>query len=145
MTRGRCGSLVLHRSGLSPPASCRHPGAPVVGIVAPHLRNQLSMLLGDRPMPVRPAPVLHRRQRAGVTLLGRYLPHHVLTLPRPSPNVAEAEEGERCPIPVSPVPRRHEHYEGATTPTRRIAGHLFVSLPVPTRFLHASCSPMPSG
>src|SRR5262249_29399523 len=97
MTRGRCGSLVLHRSGLSPPPPCRHPGAPVIGIVAPQLRNQLGMLLGDRLMPVRPAPVLHRRQRAGVTLICRYLPHHVLTLPRLSPNVAEAEEDERCP------------------------------------------------
>ena len=41
---------------------------------------------------------------------------------------------------MSPVPRRHQHYEGATTPTRRITGHLFVSLPVPTRFLQSSCS-----
>ena len=47
-------------------------------------------------------------------------------------------------VPVSPVPQRHEHYEGATTPTRRITGHLFVSLPVPTRSLPASCSPMPA-
>jgi hypothetical protein len=47
-------------------------------------------------------------------------------------------------VPVSPVPQRHEHYEGATTPTRRLTGHLFGSLPVPTRFLHASCSPMPA-
>ena len=44
----------------------------------------------------------------------------------------------------SPVPQRHKHYEGATTPTLRITGHLFVSLPVPTRFLLASCSPMPA-
>src|SRR5271165_430409 len=29
MTRGRCGSLHLHRRGLSPHASCRSPGAPV--------------------------------------------------------------------------------------------------------------------
>src|SRR5215472_19091635 len=61
------------------------------------------MLLGDRSMPVIPAPVRNRRQRAGVTLLCRYLPHHVLTLPRLSPNVAEAEEGERCPIRVRVV------------------------------------------
>src|SRR5215467_7894536 len=47
-------------------------------------------------------------------------------------------------VPVSPVPQRHEHYEGATTPTPRITGHLFGSLPVPTRFLLASCSPMPA-
>jgi hypothetical protein len=47
-------------------------------------------------------------------------------------------------VPLSAVPRRHQHYEGATTPTRRITGHLFGSLPVPTRFLHVSCSPMPA-
>ena len=27
MTRGRCGSLLLHRRGLAPPTSCRSPGA----------------------------------------------------------------------------------------------------------------------
>src|SRR5262245_66442810 len=75
----------------------------VVGIVAPHLRNQLGMLLGDRQMSVCPTPVGDRRQRAGVTLLCRYLPHHVLALPRLSPDVAEAEEGERCPIRVRVV------------------------------------------
>jgi len=25
--RGRCGSLLLHRSGLAPPTPCRSPGA----------------------------------------------------------------------------------------------------------------------
>ena len=34
--------------------------------------------------------------------------------------------------------------EGATTPTLRITGHLFASLPVPTRFLHGSCPLMPA-
>jgi hypothetical protein len=29
MTRGRCGSLSLHRKGLAPSTSCRSPGAPV--------------------------------------------------------------------------------------------------------------------
>src|SRR5215470_17639376 len=43
-------------------------------------------------------------------------------------------------VPLSPVPQRHEHYEGATTSTRRVTGHLFVSLPVPTRFLRGLCS-----
>jgi len=46
---------------------------------------------------VCPTPVADRRQRASVTLICRYLPHHILTLPRLSPYVAEAEEGERCP------------------------------------------------
>ena len=27
MTRGRCGSLLLHRGGLAPPTLCRSPGA----------------------------------------------------------------------------------------------------------------------
>ena len=49
-------------------------------------------------MSVVPAPVGNRRQRAGVTLLCRYLPHDVLAPPRLSPHVGEAEEGERCPI-----------------------------------------------
>src|SRR6516225_6822952 len=66
--------------------------------MAPHLRNQLGVLLGDRQMPVFPTPFGHRCQRAGVTLLGRYLPHHVLTLSRLSPYVAEAEKGERGTI-----------------------------------------------
>src|SRR5580700_272385 len=61
------------------------------------------MLLGDRQMSVCPTPIADRRQRAGVTLLCRYLPHHVLTLPRLSPNVAEAEKGERRPIRVRVV------------------------------------------
>src|SRR5215471_10090058 len=61
------------------------------------------MLLGDRQMSVYPTPVSDRRQRAGITLLCRYLPHHVLTLPRLSPNVAEAEEDERCPARVRVV------------------------------------------
>ena len=33
ITRGRCGSLRLHRDGLPPSASCRSPGAPVHPII----------------------------------------------------------------------------------------------------------------
>jgi hypothetical protein len=47
-------------------------------------------------------------------------------------------------VPVSPVPQRHQYYEGATTSHPRIPGHLFASLPGPTRFLLASCSLMPA-
>src|SRR6266571_1855670 len=43
-------------------------------------------------------------------------------------------------VPVSPVPQRRQYYEGATTSHPRIPGHLFVSLPGPTRSLSASCS-----
>ena len=47
-------------------------------------------------------------------------------------------------VPVSPVPRRRQYYEGATTSHPCIPGHLFASLPGPTRFLHSSCSPLPA-
>jgi hypothetical protein len=45
-------------------------------------------------------------------------------------------------VPVSPVPRRHQYYEGATTSRPRMPGHLFGSLPGPTRFPRGSCSLM---
>jgi len=47
-------------------------------------------------------------------------------------------------IPARPVLRRRQYYEGATTSHPRIPGHLFASLPGPTRFLLASCSLMPA-
>src|SRR5262249_7297474 len=43
-------------------------------------------------------------------------------------------------VPASPVPRRHRYFEGATTSRSRIPGHLFASLPGPTRFPRSSCS-----
>ena len=55
-------------------------------------------------MPGFPAPRGHRCQRAGVTLLCRYLPHNVLAPPRLSPYVAEAEKGERGTIRFRVVP-----------------------------------------
>src|SRR4029077_10014788 len=51
-------------------------------------------------------PICNRRQRAGVTALGRYLPHHILACPRLAPRVGKAEEGERGTIRlrmVSPI------------------------------------------
>src|SRR6266436_8743047 len=78
----------------------------VVGIVAPHHRGQMGALVRDRLMPVAPTPVRNRRQRAGVTVLCRYLPHHILACPRLTPDVGEAEEGERGTIRlrmVSPI------------------------------------------
>src|SRR5271167_1964295 len=70
----------------------------VVGIVAPHHRGQMGALVRDRLMPVAPTPVRNRRQRAGVPVLCRYLPHHILTQPRLTPNMGEAKEGERGTI-----------------------------------------------
>ena len=42
MTRGRCGSLLLHRRGLAPPTSCRSPGA--------HKTGQIRRLQNTRPL-----------------------------------------------------------------------------------------------
>src|SRR5262245_44680007 len=69
-----------------------------VGIVAPHHRGQMSVLLADRLVPVFPTPVAYCRQCTSVTFLCRHLPHHVLALARLSPYVAEAEKGERGTI-----------------------------------------------
>src|SRR6204780_3482891 len=66
----------------------------------------MGALVGDRLMPVARTPVRNRRQRAGVTVLCRYLPHHILACPRLAPDVGEAEEGERGTIRlrmVSPI------------------------------------------
>jgi hypothetical protein len=41
ITRGRCGSLLLHRDGLPPSTSCRSPGAPVHIIIARSQRTSL--------------------------------------------------------------------------------------------------------
>jgi hypothetical protein len=74
--------------------------------VTPHHRGQMGVLVADGLMPVYPTPSRNRRQRAGVPVLCRYLPHHILTQPRLTPNVGEAKEGERGTIRlrmVSPI------------------------------------------
>jgi hypothetical protein len=47
MTRGRCGSLLLHRVGLSPTTPCRSPGAPRRGRKRPLLRMRPSFANTD--------------------------------------------------------------------------------------------------
>ena len=66
--------------------------------MAPHHRNQVGVLLTDRLVPIFPAPLADRRQRAGVTALCRYLAHDGLAFLRLAPYVAEAEKGERRAI-----------------------------------------------
>src|ERR1700730_869433 len=58
----------------------------------------MGLLIRDRLMPVAPTPGRNRRQCAGVTVLCRYLPHHILARPRLAPDVGKAEEGERGTI-----------------------------------------------
>jgi len=42
ITRGRCGSLLLHRDGLPPSTFCRSPGAPVHSIRSGPLQPELN-------------------------------------------------------------------------------------------------------
>jgi hypothetical protein len=44
ITRGRCGSLLLHRDGLPPSTFCRSPGAPVHSINNGHEAERLGWL-----------------------------------------------------------------------------------------------------
>jgi hypothetical protein len=60
--------------------------------VAPHHRDQMGLLVRDGLMPIDPTPSRHRRQRSGVTVLCRYLPHHILSRSRLAPDVGEAEK-----------------------------------------------------
>src|SRR6185369_9600750 len=54
----------------------------IVGVMAPHHRGQMGVLVGDGLVPVHPTPSRDRRQRAGVPALRRYLPHHIFACPR---------------------------------------------------------------
>jgi hypothetical protein len=72
--------------------------------VTPYHRRQMGVLVADGLMPVY--PTRNRCQRASVPVLCRYLPHHIPTRPLLTPNVGEAEEGERGTIRlrmVSPI------------------------------------------
>src|SRR5258707_12197598 len=46
MTRGRCGSLLLHRDGLAPSTPCRAPGA--LRFTRPHRRHVARVVVGYR-------------------------------------------------------------------------------------------------
>ena len=70
----------------------------VVSEVAPHHRRQMAMLVADRPVTVLPAPVINRGHRASKAALGRHLPNHLLAVPRPSPDMGQAQEVEGGPI-----------------------------------------------
>ena len=50
------------------------------------------MLVADGPVAVFPTPVVDRSHRAGKPAFGRRLPNHVLAVPRPSPDMGQAEE-----------------------------------------------------
>lgn len=56
------------------------------------------MLVADGPVAVFPTAIVHRGHRAGKAALGRYLPDHVLPVPRPTSDMGQAEEVEAGPI-----------------------------------------------
>jgi hypothetical protein len=56
------------------------------------------MLVAERPVAACPTPVTDRSHRAGKPALGRHLPNHVFAVPRPSPNMGQAQEVEAGPI-----------------------------------------------
>ncbi len=66
ITRGRCGSLRLHRDGLPPSTFCRSPGAPV------HPRKQILLLVHDALQRLddlsRPTGLLHENHCGKLTL-----------------------------------------------------------------------------
>jgi hypothetical protein len=49
MTRGRCGSLLLHRSGLSPPTSCRCNRRTLISAPAPRSGSRCGRVVRERP------------------------------------------------------------------------------------------------
>src|SRR6478752_7141875 len=70
----------------------------VVGEVAPHHRGQMAMLVAEGPVAVFPTPAVDCGHCAGKPAFGRYLPNHVLTVPRPPPDMGEAKEVEGGPV-----------------------------------------------
>ena len=69
-------------------------GDAVVGAVPPDHPRQASVLFPKRAVQISPAPLGHGSKRSGITVFCRYLPHDVLTPPRPSPHVGKAKEVE---------------------------------------------------
>jgi len=76
------------------------PRDAIVGKVTIEYRSQPGALFAGRQVPMGPAPVLDRGQRAGKPAFSRGLPHHVLALPRLCPRVGEAKEVERVGLAV---------------------------------------------
>src|SRR4029077_7608362 len=83
------------------------PRDAVVGKVTIEYRSQPGVLFTGRQVPMGPAPVLDRGQRAGKPAFSRGLPHHVLALPRLWPEGGESEES-RTGGPSIRGPPRHD-------------------------------------
>src|SRR3974390_1154372 len=56
------------------------------------------MLVADWLVSVSPTPIAHRGHRTGKAAFGRDLPDHALAVPRPPPDMGEAEKVEVGPI-----------------------------------------------
>src|SRR3954451_23351516 len=74
------------------------PANAKVSEVAPQHRGQAAMLVAERPMAVFPAPGSSCIHRVGDLVFGVHFPIHVLTIPRPHPDMSEPKEVEAGPI-----------------------------------------------
>src|SRR2546429_8346414 len=63
--RGRCGSLLLHRSGLAPPTPCRSPGALRVLHAQPRSRVSLARLSRSWALRAKLQPAIRLRAMTG--------------------------------------------------------------------------------
>jgi hypothetical protein len=61
----------------------------------PEHPRQMRVLFPERTVQILSTPFCHGSQRSGITVFGRYLPDHVLAVPRHPPHVGKAEEVER--------------------------------------------------
>ena len=68
--------------------------------------RQAGVLFPERAVQISPTPFRHGSERACITVFCRYLPHDVLTLPRPSPHVGKAKEVESRPLGRRMTPMR---------------------------------------
>ena len=86
------------------------PDAAVVVAVAPDDTSKMLMLGRERFMPVRLAPAMDRFDRTCEAVASRELAHDRIALPRPRPDVVEAEKVEcrvRIMAPTEPRPEVH--------------------------------------
>ena len=62
------------------------------------------MLVAEGPVAVSPTPVTNCGHCASKPAFGRYLANHVLPVPRPSPDMGQAEEVEGGPTTTAILP-----------------------------------------
>src|SRR6266851_5945153 len=95
MTRGRCGSLLLHRNGLAPSALCRSPGAPDSGrSLRQRARGQVDLTPPSADLHTGPNDLrLRHAWRREIRILHRLADRRVLTFIGKSTTGARRRDG----------------------------------------------------